>query len=113
MYFNRAGFGSKRLLQIYFRCNFYYVARTCFIGLHDDLGRIAFMPPSEKKPFCKNEDCPASGELLEFQRGRLGDARCGEIQAHLEACEFCDAETEFYSQYPQDDAVIETCEDVE
>ena len=84
-----------------------------FIGLQYDLGRIAFTPPSEKTPFCKHEDCPASGELLEFQRGKLGDARCGEIQTHLEDCEFCDAETEFYSQYPQDDAPSETCENVE
>jgi hypothetical protein len=113
VFFNEGSFGSKRLLQIYFRCNFYNVARTGFIGLLDDHGRIAFMPPSEKTPFCKYEDCPASGELLEFQRGKLGDARCGEIQAHLEACEFCDAETEFYSQYPQDDAACETCENVE
>jgi len=71
------------------------------------------MPPSEKTPFCKHEDCPASGELLEFQRGKLDDARRSEIQAHLEACEFCDAETEFYSQYPQDDLACETAENVE
>jgi len=71
------------------------------------------MPPLEKTPFCKHEDCPTSGELLEFQNGKLTQARCGEIQGHLEACEFCDAETEFYSQYPQDDVVCETCESVE
>ena len=50
---------------------------------------------------------------MEFQSGKLTQARCGEIQGHLEACEFCDAETEFYSQYPQDDVVCETCESVE
>ena len=52
--------------------------------------------------FCKNEDCPSSNELLEFQVGELSKRRAGEVKKHLRACEFCSAEVEFYSHYPQD-----------
>lgn len=51
--------------------------------------------------FCKNEDCPSSNELLEFQNGDLPRARGTEIRRHLTDCEFCEAEVEFYSNYPQ------------
>ena len=51
--------------------------------------------------FCKNEHCPSSNELLEFQNGDLPRARGTEIRRHLTDCEFCDAEVEFYSNYPQ------------
>jgi hypothetical protein len=51
--------------------------------------------------FCKNEDCPSSNELLEFQNGDTARARNGEIRRHLTACEFCAAEVEFYSNFPQ------------
>jgi len=51
--------------------------------------------------FCKNEDCPSSNELLEFQNGDLPRARGSEIGRHLATCEFCEAEVEFYSNYPQ------------
>ena len=51
--------------------------------------------------FCKNEDCPSSNELLEFQNGDLLRARGSEIGRHLTDCEFCEAEVEFYSNYPQ------------
>lgn len=71
------------------------------------------MPPLTITPFCKHEDCPTSGELLDFQSGTLSKSRLDEIQRHLETCEFCDAETEFYSQYPQDEGTCETCENVE
>lgn len=51
--------------------------------------------------FCKNGDCPTSAELLEFEIGELpGDKRI-EIRSHLAGCEFCTAEIEFYSRYPQ------------
>ena len=55
---------------------------------------------------CKNEDCPSSNELLEFQNGDLTRTRGVEIRRHLSTCEFCEAEVEFYSNYPQgpDDA---------
>lgn len=71
------------------------------------------MPPIKITPFCKHEDCPTSGELLEFQSGTLSKTRLAEILQHLETCEFCDAEAEFYSQYPLDEGACETWENVE
>ena len=60
--------------------------------------------------FCKNEDCPSSNELLEFQNGDLPDRREGEICMHLVSCEFCSAEVEFYSHYPQEEGVSEAAD---
>ena len=54
-----------------------------------------------KTTFCKNEGCPSSTELLEYQNGDLARSRAREIGKHLAACDFCDAEVEFYSNYPQ------------
>ena len=59
------------------------------------------------KDFCKNEDCPSSNELLEFQVGELSKRRTGEIRKHLATCDFCAAEVEFYSHYPQEDGQVE------
>src|SRR5687767_735939 len=53
--------------------------------------------------FSKNEDCPSSNQLLEFQNGGLGRKSGGEIGKHLTGCEFCSAEVEFYSHYPQEE----------
>ena len=49
--------------------------------------------------FCKNENCPSSTELLEYQNGETAKGG-GEICRHLSLCEFCEAEFEFYSTYP-------------
>ncbi len=59
--------------------------------------------------FCKSEACPSSNELLEFQNADLTRHRTTEIARHLATCEFCEAEVEFYSNYPQaqDEARIE------
>ena len=65
---------------------------------------------SKMKSFCKNEDCPSSNELLEFQNNDLRRERDSEIGRHLTSCEFCSAEVEFYSRYPQDDTTGETAE---
>lgn len=51
--------------------------------------------------FSKNEDCPSSEELLDFQNGALDTGRGSEIRSHLTRCEFCSAEVEFYAHYPQ------------
>jgi hypothetical protein len=51
--------------------------------------------------FSKNEACPTSEELLEFQTGDLAKYRCAEVRSHLHYCEFCAAEAEFYSRHPQ------------
>ena len=62
--------------------------------------------------FCKNEDCPSSNELLEYQNADLPRTRKNEIGRHLTDCEFCEAEIEFYSSYPQgpENARIEAAE---
>jgi hypothetical protein len=60
--------------------------------------------------FCKNEDCPSSHELLGFQTGDLPRSLSVDIRKHLAKCEFCSAEVEFYSHYPQEDGPSELSE---
>ncbi len=62
------------------------------------------------KDFCKNEDCPSSNELLEFQVGELSKRRSGEVRKHLAGCEFCSAEVAFYTHYPQEEGLFELAE---
>lgn len=59
--------------------------------------------------FCKNENCHASQELLDFQTGDLPHDRSMAVIRHLTSCEFCEAEVELYSRYPQthEDAISE------
>lgn len=64
------------------------------------------------KDFCKDEDCPSSNELLEFQVGELSKRRGGEVRKHLAGCEFCSAEVEFYTHYPQEEGLHESSEGV-
>ena len=54
-----------------------------------------------KTEFCKNQECPSSTELLEYQSGEVAKDRARDIGGHLSACEFCEAEMEFYFSYPQ------------
>jgi hypothetical protein len=68
------------------------------------------MDSSKTNSFCKNEDCPSSNELLEFQNGDLQRGRGSEINKHLSSCEFCSAEVEFYSHYPQEEGFSEPTE---
>ena len=62
--------------------------------------------------FCKHEDCPSSNELLDYQNGELLLAASTAIHKHLEQCEFCSAEVQFYSHYPQEE-ISETLESAE
>ncbi len=71
------------------------------------------MNSSKKKGFCKNEDCPSSNELLDFQHGDLSRSRASDISKHLASCEFCSAEVEFYSHYPQEEGASETGENAQ
>jgi len=50
--------------------------------------------------FRKQENCPASDQLLAFQQGDLELADSRIIGKHLAACEFCSSEVEFYEHYP-------------
>jgi hypothetical protein len=65
---------------------------------------------SKMSGFSKNEDCPSSHELLEFQNGDLNRNRGSEVRKHLASCEFCAAEVEFYSHYPQEEGASEAAE---
>ena len=56
--------------------------------------------------FCKNEHCPPSQELLAYQNGDIEPNDSREIRLHLRTCEFCAAEIDFYSHYPQTDEVV-------
>ncbi len=58
--------------------------------------------------FYKDEDCPTSCDLVAFEEGELDPAQSLAIMGHLEACEFCAAEADFYSMYPQDETSVET-----
>jgi hypothetical protein len=60
--------------------------------------------------FRKSEDCPTSNELLAFQNGDLAGRLGSEISRHLASCEFCAAEAEFYSRFPQDEDAEERIE---
>lgn len=50
--------------------------------------------------FRKQEDCPASQQLLAYQLGDLEQADARAIGKHLAVCEFCSSEVEFYEHYP-------------
>ena len=60
--------------------------------------------------FCKDTNCPSSQELLEFQTGKISVREHRTIEAHLEACEFCASEVEFYAHYPQSEETVATVE---
>lgn len=47
--------------------------------------------------FNKNVNCPVSQDLLAFEKGETTLAENTEILRHLESCEFCAAEVEFYA----------------
>lgn len=53
--------------------------------------------------FCKSASCPSSFELLAFQHKESEAAVRLKIEFHLKVCEFCEAEVEFYTKYPQSD----------
>lgn len=63
--------------------------------------------------FRKNEDCPSSQELLAYENGEFAHTLKLAIGEHLAACEFCEAEVEFYSRFPQEDIASETTSSVD
>ncbi|MEQ1646578.1 MAG: hypothetical protein ABL959_24195, partial [Pyrinomonadaceae bacterium] len=65
---------------------------------------------SNMSDFYKNENCPTSHELLEFQNGEMEATDGTEIREHLASCEFCSAEVEFYFHYPQADVASDAAE---
>lgn len=51
--------------------------------------------------FCKSANCPSSPDLLGFQNNEISFEKGEMISKHLAVCEFCAAEVEFYTHYPQ------------
>jgi hypothetical protein len=50
--------------------------------------------------FCKHKTCPSAEMLLGYTRATLaGDVR-RQLSAHLDACDFCDAELYLLSKFP-------------
>ncbi|CAN5331232.1 hypothetical protein BH10ACI3_BH10ACI3_13330 [soil metagenome] len=82
-------------------------------GLGECWPNVCTMFSSKMTGFYKNEECPSSNELLEFQIGDLSRTRGSEINKHLAACEFCSAEVEFYTHYPQEEGSADTVESTE
>jgi hypothetical protein len=76
-------------------------------------GRV-YPPMTSNKTtgFRKNETCPTSNELLEFQKGGIAAKRRSEVLTHTERCEFCAAELELYFHYPQQEGETERVESV-
>lgn len=60
--------------------------------------------------FRKNENCPSSYTLLAYQNGDNSNKGSDSILKHLENCEFCSAEVEFYAHYPQAEEQIDAAE---
>ncbi len=60
--------------------------------------------------FKKNENCPTSHDLLKFANGEGARRRAEQVRRHISRCEFCAAEVEFYSHYPQAEGTTEPAE---
>lgn len=58
--------------------------------------------------FCKSPNCPSSENLLAFQRSEISGDQAQKIENHMEGCEFCTAEVEFYTRFPQSDEPTST-----
>lgn len=77
---------------------------------YGDLEQLYVMSSKKMTSFCKNEDCPSSNQLLEFQSRELPKTTGDKIRRHLAKCEFCSAEVELYSHFPQEEGASETVE---
>ncbi|MFL6373858.1 MAG: hypothetical protein ACJ73D_04240 [Pyrinomonadaceae bacterium] len=62
--------------------------------------------------FLKREECPSSFELVAFQKGELSRQRGTEVRRHLASCEFCDAEVDFYEEYPLEEIGAEAAAEI-
>ncbi|HEY0100183.1 MAG TPA: hypothetical protein VGB76_14635 [Pyrinomonadaceae bacterium] len=50
--------------------------------------------------FCKHKACPSAEMLLGYTQATLGRELRQQMSAHLEACDFCDAEMYLLSKFP-------------
>ena len=60
--------------------------------------------------FRKNANCPTSEKLLAFQTGQIPPRDRDKIEVHLRFCDFCTAEIDLYSHYPQTEELVEGAE---
>ncbi len=60
--------------------------------------------------FRKNTNCPTSEKLLAFQKAEIPAREIDKITVHLRFCEFCSAEVDLYSHYPQSEDSVERTE---
>lgn len=68
------------------------------------------MPLTKMMTFCKSPKCPSSESLLSYQKGEISGKTAQKIEKHLEGCEFCPAEVEFYNRFPQSEESQTTVE---
>jgi hypothetical protein len=68
------------------------------------------MPLIKMMTFCKSPKCPSSESLLSYQKGEISGKTAQKIEKHLEDCEFCPAEVEFYERFPQSEVSHATVE---
>lgn len=60
--------------------------------------------------FHKGVSCPSSEKLLAFQNNETPLRERDKITVHLRFCEFCAAEAELYSRFPQAEETVEKAE---
>ncbi len=80
------------------------------LGDYEDTQYKDFMFSLKMMTFSKSLTCPSSESLLAFQKGEASILEKSDIRYHLEVCEFCSAEVEFYEHNPQSDEVIGSTE---
>ena len=103
-------------MEAFGHCGFIFVVDKELDGHGRPPSRIGariLMFSSIVKNFSKREDCPSSQELIDYQNGLLSPATEGEVVRHLIDCDFCSAETEFYSCFGDDDLSAEIEEPVQ
>lgn len=100
-------YGTNAPLWIYTGCRLSFVSSKSIPRYLERGGKVCKIRVSKMDSFRKNEDCPASDDLLAFQTGDLAVSEGGGIRCHLKSCEFCAAEVEFYSHYPPAEENVE------
>lgn len=56
--------------------------------------------------FCKHKTCPSAELILSYTQATLARELRQELTAHLDACDFCDAESRLLAKFPPPDATI-------
>ena len=56
--------------------------------------------------FCKHKTCPSAEMLLDYTQATLARELWQQMSAHLDACDFCDAELHLLSKFPPVGAAI-------